>query len=374
MKIKLLIITLILLLNNTTYAQDVEFKSEFWSIDDPEGGVFTTYMGRQSIFLYQGFAFLKGELFTDGIIEVDLNVHGNRGFAGIVFRSKNKENHELVYLRCHLSNATDAIQYAPRFNGIMGWQLYSNEGYIAKTEIPYNRWIHLKLEIKGKKAFFFVNDSEVPDLIITDLKHDISEGEIGLWALNGPGHFSNFSYLKKQPVEVENEKSKPTSHHFIANWKLSSVFKEGDLDPSRINDRFIKNVKWMDVKTEPNGLLDISKYRRKVSSFSRSPVKNGWDEIIAKATIFSDKKRSIALSLGYSDKIKILINRTLLYQGNNSFRWRSPKFLGIVGIHNETITIPLVKGENEILFIVSEQFGGWGFNTKIEDIKGLEFK
>ncbi|KAA3616845.1 MAG: hypothetical protein D8M58_17745 [Calditrichaeota bacterium] len=365
---KTFLLVLIILTVKNLIAKDVEFKPHLWSINDPEGGLITTYMGRKSLFLYQGFAFLKGLLLTDGTIEVDFNAHGNRGFAGIVFRSKNKESHELVYLRCHLSNKPNAIQYAPRFNGVMGWQLYSNKGHIANTEIPHNRWIHLKLEVKGKKAFFYVNDSSEPDLIITDLKQKVSEGEIGLWALNGPGHFSNFSYTKTdpEPVEVELNQIKPINPNFIDRWKLSNVFKEGDLNIDQIDNDFLKKLDWVDVVTDQNGMLDISKYRKKITQIHSSPVKNGWDDVIALSTITSNKKRTINLSFGYSDKIKIVVNGKLMFQGNNSFRSKSPRFLGIVGVNNETLTIPLVKGENQILFVVTEQFGGWGFITKFE--------
>ena len=349
--------------NNLMANKSVELSSSNWDIDDPDGGVFVKSIRRNSLYLYQGFAFLKDVELTDGIIEVDINTHGSRGFMGIMFRSEDKDNHELVYLRCHLSNAPDAVQYTPRFNGISGWQLYSGKGYIAEAEIQKNRWIHLKLEIKGKKALFYVNNASKPNLVITDLKRSIKKGRIGLWALNGPGHFSNFKYRKtKYPEENEVSKFKSNPVNFIENWQLSKVFKEGSISLDHIN---MNDLNWVDVKTDANGLLDIARYRKKVTNINRSPVKNKRDEVIARTIINAKSKKNIRLSFGYSDQIKIIVNGELLFEGNNSFRYRSPKFIGIVGAY-ETLILPFKKGKNEVLFIVKEWFGGWGFITKME--------
>ncbi|NIS22772.1 hypothetical protein GWO43_01600, partial [candidate division KSB1 bacterium] len=96
--------------------------------------------------------------------------------------------------RPHKSGLPDAMQYTPVFKGLMGWQLYSNEGYTAPSDIPLNRWIHMKIVISGRKAYVYLNDENKPSLIVNDLKRETAKGSIGLWGLNGTANFANFRY------------------------------------------------------------------------------------------------------------------------------------------------------------------------------------
>ena len=53
----------------------------------------------------------------------------------------------------------------------------------------------------------------------------------------------------------------------------------------------------------------------------------------------------------------------MLYLGNNAYGSRSPEFAGIVGL-NDTLYLPLKKGDNELMLLVGESFGGWGFMAR----------
>ena len=138
-----------------------DFDSGSWVIADA-GSEVMSYMGRKSLFLLRGMAHLKDVEFEDGVIEVDVACHGNRGFAGIVFRYQSSEDYELVYLRPHKTGLSDAIQYMPVFKELGSWQLYSNKGFTAATDIPHNRWITLKIEVAGTKAKVYINNSPKP--------------------------------------------------------------------------------------------------------------------------------------------------------------------------------------------------------------------
>jgi hypothetical protein len=59
--------------------------------------------------------------------------------------------------------------------------------------------------------------------------------------------------------------------------------------------------------------------------------------------------------------------------GDNSFR-ESDKFedRGYVLDKHQIIELLLEKGENELIFEISEKMFGWGFIAKFEDLKGIE--
>ena len=68
----------------------------------------------------------------------------------------------------------------------------------------------------------------------------------------------------------------------------------------------------------------------------------------------------MAFNFGYSDDVSIFLNGRLLFSGMSGYHSRDPSFLGLIGLF-DAVPLHLRKGENELLLIVSETFGGWGF-------------
>ena len=64
------------------------------------------------------------------------------------------------------------------------------------------------------------------------------------------------------------------------------------------------------------------------------------------------------MSFGFSDRVRVYLNGRLLYAGNDGYTTRDYRFLGSVGLF-DTVALPLQKGDNELAFAVSENFGGW---------------
>jgi sugar lactone lactonase YvrE len=62
--------------------------------------------------------------------------------------------------------------------------------------------------------------------------------------------------------------------------------------------------------------------------------------------------------------VSIFLNGKILFRGNSEFRKRDPLFQGIVGL-NDSVFLPFKKGPNELLLIVTETFGGWGFMCRL---------
>jgi DNA-binding beta-propeller fold protein YncE len=242
----------------------IAFDSEDWTITS---GRIVDHLGRKAL---AGSAFLKDVDFTDGVIEVDIAMDGRRCFPGIIFRAESEADTETFYVRPHRSkNYSHALQYAPRFRGLTGWQLFSGPGFTAGVDIPLDRWVHVKIEILGSRARIYFDDMESPALVVGDLSRGTTGGFIG---------------------------------------------------------------------------------------------------VTARTTIAAERPERRKLLFGYSDEISVFLNGELLFRGDSSFRVRDSEFMGIVGL-NDAVVLNLNKGENELLFVVTESFGGWGFMARTESLR-----
>lgn len=333
----------------------IDFESDQWVMKNAE---IVQYLDRKCLI---GYAYLKDVEFENGIIEVELAVEDNRvrSYPGLIFRMQSEENYERLYIRPHRSPLyPDALQYTPVINGIAGWQLFNGEGFTAGAKIPEKQWIHLKIEISGKQARVYLDDRLA--LAINELKHGVSKGTIGLFgSRNRIAYFSNFKYkidnsLKFAPVpEVE------TPPGTLTEWQLSQTFKLSQIDLEKhLNEQELGNLEWQKVSPEPSGLVDIARY---VGRSGREP-----DCILAKTILHTNEAKTMQLMFGYSDAVSIFLNGRILFFGNSAYRQRDPSFLGVIG-YNDAVFLPLKKGENELLLIVAEGFGGWGFMCKDGD-------
>ncbi len=330
----------------------IDFESDQWVLRNAE---IVQYMGRKCL---MGMAYLKDVEFENGIIEVDMAVNGSRSYPGIIFRMQNEKNYERFYIRPHRAGLyPDALQYTPVINGIAGWQLYNGEGFTAGIKIPKDQWIHLKMEIFRKQARLFIDGDEKPALVIHDLKHGISKGTIGLFSpRDKTAYFSNFKYKFDSSLRFESPPKTETPPGVISEWELSQAIKLSQIDIEHYpSEQERGRMEWRKVSSEPSGLVDIARYIERVG---REP-----DCALAKTSIQSNEDQVMMLQFGYSDVISIFLNGKILFFGNSAYRKRDPSFLGIVG-YNDAVYLPLKKGENELLLMVAEGFGGWGFMCK----------
>jgi hypothetical protein len=83
------------------------------------------------------------------------------------------------------------------------------------------------------------------------------------------------------------------------------------------------------------------------------------DRIIARTTLRADKDEVRRIRFGYSDAASVFHNGTLLYSGDRTFMSQDPTFLGVLGTF-DTLHLPLKKGDNELMLIITESMGGWG--------------
>ncbi|UCC39339.1 MAG: SMP-30/gluconolactonase/LRE family protein [Candidatus Aminicenantes bacterium] len=344
---------IILLFAAVVYAQEevIDFESDRWVLKNAE---IVQYMDRKCL---MGYAVLKDLEFQNGIIEVDIAISDNRkrSYPGIIFRVQSDTDYERFYVRPHRAPLyPDALQYTPVINGIAGWQLYNGEGFTSRTNIPAKAWVHLKMEIHGKQARVYIGKAKKPALVITDLKHGISKGTVGLF---GPrdrtAYFSNFKYKVDSNLEFTPPPKIEMPPGIISEWQISQAFKVSQIDREQHpSEQELPEIKWRKVTSEPSGLVDIARYVRRIG---REP-----DCVLAKTGFYSGEDQVKKLLFGYSDEVSIFLNGSLLLRANSSYQLRDPSFLGIVGL-NDAVYLPLRKGENELLLMITEAFGGWGF-------------
>lgn len=350
------------------YSQTIPFDSDRWDVQGSETRV-EQYLGQKALYVKGGIAVLKDVEFSDGIIEFDIAVTGERGFMGAFWRMQSPGNYEEFYIRPHQSGNPDANQYTPAFFGNTAWQLYYGEGYGAPVEYVFNEWMHIKIVVSGKQAEIYVRDMEKPAVFVNELKREIKPGKIGV--LN-PGnfthaHFANFSFkaMANPPLRGKAKEPEPAPAGTIMSWQVSSVFDEKSLENKfRLNDADKQNLTWTTLGCEKTGIANLARIQG---------IDQDKNTAFAKVTIVSDKEQIKKMQFGYSDRIKVYCNDLLLYSGSNDYQSRDYRYLGTIG-YFDAVYLPLKKGENELWLAVSESFGGWGILAKLEDVSGVNLR
>jgi DNA-binding beta-propeller fold protein YncE len=361
MKKTLLITTGIIAICGSALAQGVTvpFDAAHWNLDNAR---VVEQAGRQAV---AGLAILKDVEFEDGVIEFDVwapdvRLTGGRAYPGVIFRMQTPQQAERLYLRPHRAGLyADAIQYTPVFNGVAGWQLYSGEGFSNTLQFPFNDWVPVRVEVAGRRARVFVGKPAPPALVVNDLKHGLSKGAIALYG-EGAAYFSNFRYVTGQAPAFPPPPPAGAVPGVIADWELSRGFPALLLDTEEYPDpKMLADAKWRKVSAEPSGLIDVARF----TAFNGAEP----ESVLARTVVRSDgRKQALKIDFGYSDALSIFLNGALVFAGDSSYRLRDSSFLGIVG-YFDSVALPLRKGANELLFVVTEGFGGWGFMCRDAD-------
>jgi sugar lactone lactonase YvrE len=290
-------------------------------------------------------------------------VTGERSYPGILFRLQSEENYERFYIRPHRAGLyPDALQYTPVINKVAGWQLYHGDGYTAGAELPAEGWIRLRLEVKGQRARVFVNGGSEPALEIDQLEHGVSKGAIGVMGpRNGTAYFSNFRYQTGDGLVFDPPPpaSKPEPET-ITEWKVSRGFPADRARTDRYPHFYtIFLAEWKVAASDASGLVDIARHVTRENQ-------NG-DIVLARSVFRSDAARDVTLSFGYSDDVDLFVNGRRVFSGRSGYQSRDRSFLGIVGL-NDAVSVRFEKGLNEVLLMVAERFGGWGFMMKADTV------
>ena len=400
-----------------------------WEVRDANNEIkeatITTLYDRDCLKLPAGHvAYLKDSSLLNFKMEMDIAGIAMPGFG---FRGPDRDNYEYIYLRVLCDNQGDALQYLPVYNGGFSWQLYNYPRYEKKVSYPKKylvsvpgripgdasaesvnklvkefmesggvplsdaiairptsdsswkiidqknltlhylsqgndsmsihnglEWIHIKLVVFGEKAYLYVEDMETPAMAIDCLRGKEVPGLISLRNVWVDSYYANISIEKLADLpgyaKAEQEAYTPA---YLSEWELSGKFRRNDETLEEQVDSVCKTDEWRTIHSEYDGLINMSKY---------FDVTDG--TAILRAYIDSPSDQQVDLLFDYSEHLAISLNSDIIF--SDSIRFNNNE--GRVMDEEEMITLPLKKGKNELLFILTSDAyrQNWGMIAKIE--------
>jgi hypothetical protein len=292
----------------------------------------------------------------------------------VVFREGESEReYGNFYLRPHQSGRFDALQYTPVFNGISAWQLYPEHN--ASLVIPRDQWLHLELVLSGSRLEAFIDGAEEPALVVENLGLDSRRGRIGLRVTfpdEGipedfyPAAFANVSVVPDPaPASYIEETPPPAESGLVGTWAISPAFVASEGPLEELPRGWMESEGWMTAVSDGEGRVNLARY-------SGLPEGARRGTIFARLLIESQVAQVKRLDFGYSDRASVFLNGSVLFTGDNTYRSRSQRYLGVMTIDNDALFLPLRKGPNELVIAVSEAFGGWGLIARLENLLGVK--
>jgi len=338
----------------------VSFDDERWEIEAVEHEL-VDYLGEKALRVKGGAAVLPELDVKNAMVEFDIAITPERGFAGLVFRLQGPGDYEHFYIRPHQSGNPDANQYTPVTNGVSAWQLYHGAGYSKPVEYQYNEWIHVKVIYAGSQADIYI-DSDTPVFRADDLKRDVQGGAIGVNSANFSAvHFANFKYTElAKAYELPAIEVSGSESEVIREWQVSDAFDGQSLEGvAHLGAAQMADRSWTPLQAEPTGITNLAEVQG---------LAEGKDTVFARLMIPADRPTIKQLNIGYSDAAAVFVNGTLIYRGDNTYMSRDYRYLGTIGLF-DSVALPLEKGENEIWIAVTEAFGGWGIMGQLVDLE-----
>jgi len=358
------LVAMLLLLSASAAAQGVEnvpFTSDRWQFSGSESPV-VLFKGEEALRMQGGQAWLEDVNFSTGTIEFDIAFSDTRGFQGVRWNVQDRRNYEEFYLRSHLSGKPDANQYTPVVSAVSAWQLFHGPGYSAPT-VYSDTWMHVRIVVAEEIGEVYI-DADTSAFTFR-LKGGWDSGGMGVYASNlNVAYFANFAYrqgrgaVRGSPV-VYQEVASGT----VLEWRVSNPFTDEDLPPgSQLSGSTLDRREWQTLTAEEKGITNLA----------RAAVGKEGRTALARITINASREQVTPVRFGYSDRVSVYLNRALLYKGDNTYASRDYRYLGTIGYFDE-LPLSLRSGRNDLVFMVSEGFGGWGVAATFPETDGLSF-
>lgn len=332
----------------------------------PRGGVTVSEDGAGARF-DSGLLLAEGlEPFENGAIEAEVQLTGHRAFVYARFRDAGDGNWEEIYLRAHKSDLPDALQYTPVISSASQWQIFHGPGGTASIPLDAERWTRLRLEFSGSALVVFWGDGHEPAMVVPRLAHVSRPGKIALRGFIPRGSEAAFaarmrnvrvepgaelsSSARRALAQAASAAEAATEHPFFDGWTVSPRFTAQSKTSADLPDV----TEWTPMPTEPDGKL----------LFHRLGSGDGIDGIVARHVVEAESDETRSLDLGYSDAVTVFLNGRPLVALDQSYRFDAPRVQGVMGWHQGRLFVPLERGRNELLFVVTDSFGGWGLMAR----------
>ncbi len=216
-------------------------------------------------------------------------------------------------------------------------------------------------------------------MLVRRMAHAVRPGFIalsGFFPAADDSYPTNFANLEVRPDDVsfdfdsafaamDADQPDPVApSNWIREWSVSSAFAADDGIVRELSEEVLDSGVWQILQTEPDGTLVLD------GSVIAPPETNPYGALVR---VFVDASRAGTrrLDFGFSDFVTVFLNGRALFSGDNSYSFNAPRRLGLISIDQGTVYLPLNSGRNELVFAVSEVFGGWGLMARFENMGGL---
>ena len=218
-------------------------------------------------------------------------------------------------------------------------------------------WIHVKLEVFGKRALFYVEDMGKPVMVIDCLKQEKAGGLVSFRNVFADSYYAN---IHIEPINRLSGHAAPEHANAVANclsqWELSGKFgrKYDDLQ-QKIDSVKSQPGKWRQIQPDPDGLINLSRY---------FDVTDG--TAILRTHIESRVDQQVDLLFDYAERLAISLNSEIIF--SDSLRIRNNE--GRVMDGEEKINLKLTRGTNELMFILTSDAyrQNWGMIARIPEL------
>jgi len=328
--------------------------------------------GREAVAVESGVAYRRDVQLQDGTIELEVQVTRRRSFVYLMFRMADDREFEEIYLRPHKSGLPDAVQYAPVYQGHSAWQLHHGPGATAAVAFEPGAWTRLKLVLQGRRAALFVGEAERP-VLVARLAREPRSGYLALRGFLPPGapgagpvaRFANLSFRPGVvPFDFSSVPEEPldTGPGVVRAWSVSKAFLPQDSLAATPPDRDALG-QLRRIEAHPSGLVELHRHVA-LPEGSRAAA------AVARLKLRAAREELRAFDLGYSDRATVFLNGRPLFAGDASYSFDAPRRDGLIGFDQARLWLPLVAGDNQLLVLVSDSFGGWGLMGRFPEGTG----
>jgi hypothetical protein len=219
-----------------------------------------------------------------------------------------------------------------------------------------------------------VGRAAAPVVIVPRLAREPRAGALALGAFSpqgtpGEGPVARFANVTVRP-EVEavdwtgGPKSVDPGPGTLRAWAVSKAFVP---TASAVPQPPAALGPWTRAAAEPEGLLALDRHVARPKE-SRSAT------AAARVHVKAASAGPRAFDLGFSDVATVFLNGRAVFTGDATYSFDTPRRDGLIGFDQARLYLPLVAGDNELLVVVSDVFGGWGLMGRFLDPAGIELE
>ncbi len=220
-------------------------------------------------------------------------------------------------------------------------------------------WIHIKLEVAGNKAKFYVEDMNSPKMVINPLKLDSNSGFLLIRNYMVESYFANVTIdeidVHDNSDSVERD-DKDALSEYLSEWLISDKFDKNDQNiKAQIDSVKTSTKRWRPIKSESTGLINLSRYFEETKGSA-----------LLKTKIHSPIEKTVEMLFDYSEHLVISLNSEIIF--SNSLQMGDNG--GRVMDGDQKIKLNLKEGKNELIFLLTSDAykENWGVIAKIAEI------